>query len=36
MAFEEICGHIDYLSDKGLENLIIVIQEERIKRGVVI
>ena len=32
MAFEEICGHLDYLSDKGLVNLIKVIRTVQVER----
>jgi len=32
MTFEEICGQLDYLSDKGLTNLITVIRTVQTER----
>lgn len=32
LAFHDICNRLDYLSDKGLSNLILVIRELQVER----
>ena len=32
LAFHDICNRLDYLSDKGLSSLILVIRELQVER----